>query len=51
MYALIFSSGDSRTGSWAISQDFVADALNPNIDGLLTNINRLYEAVIDENGN
>ncbi|KAF8329001.1 hypothetical protein F5887DRAFT_1006232 [Amanita rubescens] len=33
-----------------LPDDFVADALNPNIDGLLTNIKRSYEAVI-ENGN
>ena len=42
---------EQRTAGQVISQDFVADALNPNIDGLLTNINRSYEAVIDENGN
>jgi len=32
-------------------QDFVADSLNPNISGLLNNINQSYEPVVDQYGN
>lgn len=32
-------------------QDFVADPVNPNVDGLLENIKRSCKVVIDENGN
>ena len=31
-------------------QDFVADSLNPNISGLLNNINQSYEPVVDQYG-
>ena len=31
-------------------QDFIADPVNPNIDGLLDNIKRSYTAVVDQYG-
>ena len=32
-------------------QDFIADPLNPNVDGLLENIMRSCRVVIDQDGN
>lgn len=32
-------------------QDFNADPMNPNLDGLLENVKQSYKAVIDQYGN
>lgn len=49
MYVLLFLC-NKQEAEPLVLQDFIIDPLNLNVDDLLANINKSYEAVIDQYG-